>query len=294
VSAGPCRDWYRDDPAYAGVPCEFRGVGAHGSTLIKLKQPAGRYVRPAGDAYMLQLVVDGRSHARLDHGSIFECHGEPSWLALSPANTNLSYDVSGELSFLTLILPTVVVSHATADQRSGRSSDDFGSLHTTIFQDELVQALLLRMWAEAESGSPGGMLFMDSALDTVVRSLMLQVGPIATRKSCGGLAPWQIRRATEFMEDRLGEDVSLDDLSRLLDLTNFHLCRAFKQSVGEPPHRWRQGRRMERARQMLEGTDLPVIEIAAAVGHADPSRFAMAFRKTFGLNPSAYRRARRR
>jgi AraC family transcriptional regulator len=110
----------------------------------------------------------------------------------------------------------------------------------------------------------------------------------------GGLAPWQVKRIMEYLEDRLADDVGLDDLSRLVDLSTFHLCRAFKQSTGMPPHRWRMQRRVERAREMLEGTDLTVTAIAAAVGFDDPSGFASAFRKVTGTSPSAYRRERRR
>lgn len=106
----------------------------------------------------------------------------------------------------------------------------------------------------------------------------------------GGLAPWQVKRLTDYMEDHLADDVSLEDLSKLLDLSTFHVCRAFKQSTGLPPHRWRHQRRIERARELLEGTDLPVTEVAAQVGYDDPSQLAVAFRKVLGVSPSQYRR----
>ncbi|HEV2605585.1 MAG TPA: AraC family transcriptional regulator [Microvirga sp.] len=102
-----------------------------------------------------------------------------------------------------------------------------------------------------------------------------------------------MKRATEYMEDRLADDVSLCDLSKLLDLSTFHLCRAFKQSTGLPPYRWRLQRCVERAREMLEGTDLSVTEVAAAVGYDDPSQLAAAFRKALGVSPTQYRRERR-
>jgi AraC-like DNA-binding protein len=88
------------------------------------------------------------------------------------------------------------------------------------------------------------------------------------------------------MEEHLAEDFRLEDLSRLLDLSTFHLCRAFKQSTGLPPHRWRLARRIERAREMLEGTNRSVTDIAAAVGYDDPSQLAAVFRKALGVTPT--------
>jgi AraC-like DNA-binding protein len=114
---------------------------------------------------------------------------------------------------------------------------------------------------------------------------------VETRK--GGLAPWQEMRVSDYLQDHLSEDVSLAELAGLIGLTSFHLCRAFKASTGLPPHRWRQQRRMERARELLETSELSVGEIAAAVGYAEPSPFAAAFRKAYGASPSAYRRTRR-
>jgi AraC-like DNA-binding protein len=115
-------------------------------------------------------------------------------------------------------------------------------------------------------------------------------GALSHGPAKGGLAPWQVKRATEYMEQHLAEDFSLEDLSRLLDLSTFHLCRAFKQSTGSPPHRWRLARRIERAREMLEATDLSVTDIAAAVGYDDPSQLSVVFRKAVGVTPTAYRR----
>ena len=71
-----------------------------------------------------------------------------------------------------------------------------------------------------------------------------------------------------------------------------HLCRAFRESTGLPPYRRRMQRRIEQARKMLEGTDLPVTEIAASVGYDDPSELSSAFRKLLGVTPSQYRQER--
>lgn len=174
---------------------------------------------------------------------------------------------------------------------SGLPADgDFGKLHGRLLRHLSLRRLFEGLWAEASEGSPHGAMYSEGLLLQIMAVLLRMRDQHCAGPARGGLAPWQVKRATEYIEDRLAEDVSLHDLSRLLNLSTFHLCRAFKQSVGEPPYRWRQQRRMERSREILSSTELPVIEVAAAVGYDDPSSFAIAFRRSFGMSPSQYRR----
>ncbi|MEA2994814.1 MAG: AraC family transcriptional regulator [Alphaproteobacteria bacterium] len=106
----------------------------------------------------------------------------------------------------------------------------------------------------------------------------------------GGLATWQQRRVAEFIEEHLGDDVSLSDLAQLVRLSPFHFARAFKQSFGVPPHRYHIGRRMERAKDLLAVKGLSVTEIGIDIGFRETSSFTAAFHKFTGHTPSDYRR----
>jgi AraC family transcriptional regulator len=106
----------------------------------------------------------------------------------------------------------------------------------------------------------------------------------------GGLATWQQRRVAEFVEEHLGNEVSLSDLAELVRLSPFHFARAFKQSFGVPPHRYHVGRRMERAKDLLAVTGLSVTEIGIDVGFRETSSFTAAFRRVTGHTPTDYRR----
>src|ERR1700739_821658 len=52
----------------------------------------------------------------------------------------------------------------------------------------------------------------------------------------GGLATWQMRSVTKYIEEHLGEQISLVTLAKLVRLSQAHFSRAFKQSFGVPPH----------------------------------------------------------
>lgn len=109
----------------------------------------------------------------------------------------------------------------------------------------------------------------------------------------GGLAAWQLARATEHIEARLSSAIKLDDVARLTGLSTSHFARAFRRSTGMPPHRWHLNARIRRAQQWILDTDLPLAEIALATGFADQSHFANTFTRLVGISPGAWRREQR-
>jgi transcriptional regulator GlxA family with amidase domain len=106
----------------------------------------------------------------------------------------------------------------------------------------------------------------------------------------GGLAPWQLRRAKEFIGARLDEAVSGAELARECDLSPSHFSRAFKQTTGKPPHRWLLELRVEKAKEMLLGTALSLAEIAVLCGFADQSHFTRVFSRITKSSPGVWRR----
>src|SRR5712691_4859096 len=75
--------------------------------------------------------------------------------------------------------------------------------------------------------------------------------------------------------------------------TFFALTRQTRTSTGATPRAFIEQRRIERARALIEDTDQPLAEIAAATGFATQSHLTTAFRRATGFTPAAYRRGRR-
>jgi AraC family transcriptional regulator len=104
----------------------------------------------------------------------------------------------------------------------------------------------------------------------------------------GGLASWQQRIVIAYIEEHLAEQIPLAGLVRL---SPYYFCRAFKQSLGLPPHRYHNTRRIEQAKILLAKPAPSVTDIGMTVGFSDTSSFTTAFRKATGLTPSAYHRS---
>ena len=70
-----------------------------------------------------------------------------------------------------------------------------------------------------------------------------------------------------------------------------HSCtvRPVRRRTGRTVQEWIIERRMAEARSMLEGTDLPVAEIARRVGVFDPGYFSRRFTRTHGISPRKWR-----
>jgi AraC-like DNA-binding protein len=105
----------------------------------------------------------------------------------------------------------------------------------------------------------------------------------------GGLSPGAMRRVREYVEVHLGESIDLSMLAGVAGLSVHHFARQFKQSAGVTPHLYLTQKRVERAQKMLVQTDLPLAEIAFAVGFFDQGHLARHFRHMFGTTPREFR-----
>ena len=106
----------------------------------------------------------------------------------------------------------------------------------------------------------------------------------------GGLAGWQMRAVAAYIEERVDKQISLASLAGLAHLSQYHFCRAFKQSFGSPPHLYHLQRKTERAKVLLSERSTSITEIGVILGYSQTSSFSLAFRKITGQTPSDFRR----
>jgi AraC family transcriptional regulator len=163
-----------------------------------------------------------------------------------------------------------------------------------FFFDQAVWDTALKLKAEVGNSDPGSHQYAQ-ALSLVLMHELIRLERAtsgAARPLRGGLPAWQQKRAVDFIEDHLAEEISLTALAELVDLSLYHFARAFKQSFGAPPHRYHMARRMDRARSLLQRPALSVTQIGIQIGFRETSSFTRAFRKFTGLTPTEYRRHR--
>jgi AraC family transcriptional regulator len=105
-----------------------------------------------------------------------------------------------------------------------------------------------------------------------------------------GLSRARVRRLVDYIEQHLGEDLSLEALAAEVSLSPLYLVRAFRSAVGQSPHQYVVARRVEQARRLLTATTLPIAEISLATGFSSQSHLTSWFRRLVGVSPAVYRK----
>jgi AraC family transcriptional regulator len=161
-----------------------------------------------------------------------------------------------------------------------------------FFEDNSLRETALKLARLIEgAASPSRPYF--EALGVVLAHELARLNTGVRRKEApvrGGLAGWQQRIVSTYIDEHLAEQVPLARLTQLVGLSPYYFCRAFKQSFGLPPRRYHSSRRMEEAKILLAKPELSVTEVGLAVGFSGTSPFTPAFHKATGLTPSAYHR----
>lgn len=107
----------------------------------------------------------------------------------------------------------------------------------------------------------------------------------------GKLSSAQLRNVAEIAQIQLGTDLSLTQLAAAANVSPFHFARLFKNTTGLAPHQFVLHLRLERAKRLIAARQLPLTEIALAVGFFDQAHFTNVFRRTFGLTPRSFAKA---
>jgi AraC family transcriptional regulator len=163
-----------------------------------------------------------------------------------------------------------------------------------FFFDQAVWDTALKLKAEMGNSDPGSRQYAEALSLVLMHELVRleRTASAAVKPLRGGLPAWRQKRLMEFIEEHLAAEISLTALAEIADLSLFHFARAFTLSFGVPPHQYHMGRRMDRARSLLQKPALSVTEIGIQIGFRETSSFTRAFRRFTGLTPTEYRRNR--
>ncbi|BCJ41161.1 AraC family transcriptional regulator [Actinoplanes ianthinogenes] len=99
-----------------------------------------------------------------------------------------------------------------------------------------------------------------------------------------------VLRAIEAMEERMGEQLTVDDLARAALFSKFHFTRIFQRHTGVSPARFLSALRLQRAKDLLLSTTMNVADISVQVGYNSVGTFSSRFSRSVGMSPTTYRR----
>jgi AraC family transcriptional regulator len=216
----------------------------------------------------------------------------PRRLCLTPGGATAEWEHCGHPQILQIYLRRSIYEDAVGEMY-GCDASRAEIVPRFAIADPLLEQLAITITTELRDESVEDGLYIDTLAQ-------LMAAHLARRHSvrsqvARGLAPdivsgSKMRRLIEFVEEHLDQDLSLGAMAREVNISPLYLPRAFKSAIGQSPHQYVVARRIERARQLLHDTDLPIVDVALSSGFSSQSHLTNWFVRIVGVSPAAYRK----
>lgn len=164
-----------------------------------------------------------------------------------------------------------------------------------VHDAQLVQLLAIAE-AELEAGCPAGSLYADGllmAMGTRIQALYADRRPQPLR-STRALPDVLLRSVLDFIHERLHGVLKLEEIAAHAKMSPYHFARSFKAATGISVHQLLIRKRLDRARNLLITTELPIAQIATQSGFSDQSHLNLHCQKGYAMTPKELRQRARR
>ncbi len=200
-------------------------------------------------------------------------------------------ELDGPFDFLLVETPRGALDRLT-DEAGCRPID--GLNVAMARRDPLLSSLLRVLLPVLERSETASALFVEQLALAIGTRLAEGYGerPTVDAPRARRLSRTHERLAKEMLHGRAGDGASIADVAQACQLSRSYFTHAFRQTTGQTPHQWVLAQRVQRARELLAGSALPLAEIASACGFADQSHFTRVFTRSTGLPPARWRRER--
>lgn len=99
-----------------------------------------------------------------------------------------------------------------------------------------------------------------------------------------------VAKARKYMEENFQKDISLDDVSRVGNVSPYYFSKVFKEETGETFVEYMTKLRISYAKKLLREKEKSIKQICLESGYSDPNYFSRIFKKSVGVTPSEYQK----
>lgn len=212
-------------------------------------------------------------------------------ICITPAGLAGGYHAEGEDHFLQIQIEPHFL-EKVAQEAGGIDLSSVELLPKFRVRHPQIEQIIIMLHSEVKNGSSwGSKLYIESLTNALAVNLLRDC---FTKKDSialysGGLSEHHLLRVTGYINDHLATEIKLSDLSELVEISQFHFSRLFKQSMGVTPHQYLIAQRIEQAKLLLKNSKLSVTEIAFSCGFNSHSHLGRYFRSFTGMAPKDYR-----
>ena len=211
-------------------------------------------------------------------------------VSITPAGPPTRWQQSGQ-SLVVLMRLAPAYLQTVAGDECALDPDRFEIRPAFAVRDPRIEELARQLLAGLEMEGVDSRLHVDTfTCELAIHLLRCHTSPESVPEwPKAKLLPHKLRRAIQYIDDNLRDDLTLSALASAVSLSPGHFAHAFRQTTGVAPHRYVLERRVERAKELLRQSDLPITEIADRIGCSSHSHFSVLFHRVTGVTPREFR-----
>jgi AraC family transcriptional regulator len=268
-----------------------REQGWENILVEQFQPPAGEARFDQGDEHAIYLSLAPRPvHAlQVQEGKTYTGLYGKGDISIMPAQVPFFTRWNSDDRFLLTRIPSRFIQNV-AKETINRNPDHLELLPVFQNRDPQLEAIGMMLLTELQQ-EDSSRLYIESLANVLAVHLLRQYAATQPQVTVyeGGLPQRQLSRVLDYMNDHLEHDIKLVDLAALLNMSQFHFSHLFKQAIGTSPYQYLLQQRIERAKQLLKGSDRSIMEIAFLCGFNSHSHLSKQFRQVTGMTPKAYR-----
>ena len=171
------------------------------------------------------------------------------------------------------------------------NSDKVEILSVLKTRDPQLDFLAMQFKREIDNAEFGEQSYVESLANIFAIHLLRNycAFPAIIKQYEGGLAPYKLRQALDYINDNLDQPIKLNEMAELLDLSQYYFCHLFKESMGVAPYKYVIQQRVEKAKSLIKHSNLPLADISYECGFSSQSQMTQHFRKSAGITPKVFR-----
>jgi AraC family transcriptional regulator len=198
---------------------------------------------------------------------------------LRPANSNLEASCDEPFEYV-----CISINPSQAQEKLGA----FQPFDLRInLEDSYLTKLLLRLHEVSNDPGPGESLFAESLFTSLLLHLNTEY-PGGDGRVKGRLSSPLLLEITEFVHERIQENITVQQLCSVVHLSRYHFTRLFKATTGTTPHRYILQSKIEYAKGIMKKRKGSILDAAYQLSFSDHAHFTNTFRKFTGVTPKSY------
>lgn len=236
--------------------------------------------------------ISGAQTTRIDKPYSFPgACGRTGMTAIVPAAEQSSWFSAGAHDMVHFYISERWVSDL-ATEIYGVDGDAVQLRDAAFHADEAMARFAVTMHGRLRDPEPMAAAELNAIANLVGAHLLRRYSNLASRAPAGRdrkLSDAQLHAVSEYVRAHLDAPLRLSDMAAVAGMGQFRFARAFRAATGESPHRHITQLRIAQAQNLLTGTDLPLSDVAAAVGFSSQSHMTHAFQRMFSISPGRFR-----